>query len=129
MDWRDACSVNGAEPFPYGTRLDTTACNIGWDRDDCTNYLGGNCGVVEVPSPLRDCKSFNGASDMVGNVAEWTTNCELELAETQTPASQTCSANGGSFADKATLSCHSQDFHARSTQDVGVGFRCCAQAD
>jgi hypothetical protein len=103
MYWSSACSAGGLA-YPYAkTKFDSLvsgACNIGLDAAGCTNLLGTACGPTIVPSQLH-CESPNHAFDMVGNVAEWTSNCARD-----TPAEdQACTIRGGSFADDATINC------------------------
>lgn len=123
MLWSAACSKRGT-PYPYGDgkTLDATACNIGFTRPQCANFLHGPCGPAAVSSALN-CESPGGAVDMVGNVAEWTANCGKEPPVEK----QGCSVKGGSFADQAEdRDCSTQtQYEHRDARQPGLGFRCC----
>jgi len=99
-EWRRACGGK----YPYGSSYDASACASAHDD--------GSPGAVVAAGSKRGCRSPSGAFDMVGNVAEWTSDGTV---------------NGGSaYKNGADGTCSS------GSKRVGgapyVGFRCCADA-
>ena len=128
MLWTSGCT-DGNSAYPYGGKnVDPGACNIGLDRATCNTLFKGPCGPTYVPSTLPlHCKSPSGAYDMVGNVAEWVSNCgRTALSEMD----QLCTVRGGSYQDTAMVTCTTLGKQRpRGTHAPDVGFRCCATQD
>jgi hypothetical protein len=128
--WYDACSGNGASPFPYGTAYHGDYCDgpptppltdgglpavrtvVDYDKDG-----------VFVDIPLSQCagKAF-GLYDMSGDVAEWENSCDAS-----TGAADTCLIRGGSIASSTSddVNCAAAVPTPRNTQSPAIGFRCC----
>ncbi len=98
-EWRRACGGT----YPYGKEFDAEKCN--------TAGADGTPKGIAAAGSKRGCMSPSGAFDMVGNVAEWTSDGFV---------------NGGSSknADDATCGTGSRRVGGASH----VGFRCCADA-
>jgi serine/threonine protein kinase len=100
-EWRRACG--GA--YPYGRDYVPDACHLVSDS-------GGSRPPVAAGSKPQ-CKSWLGAMDMVGNVAEWTADGTVN--------------GGSSYKDGEGATCNS------SSKRVGgapyIGFRCCADPE
>ncbi|MCC6624065.1 MAG: SUMF1/EgtB/PvdO family nonheme iron enzyme [Deltaproteobacteria bacterium] len=99
-EWRRACGGT----YPYGSTYESGRCATASDE--------GAPGAVVAAGSKKGCRSPSGAYDMVGNVAEWTSDGAV---------------NGGSaFKNAADGTCNS------ASRRVGgasyVGFRCCADA-
>jgi len=97
-EWRRACGGT----YPYGGTYEAGRCATASDD--------GAPGAVAAAGSKKGCRSPSGAYDMVGNVAEWTSDGAV---------------NGGSaFKNAADGTCNS------ASKRVGgasyVGFRCCA---
>lgn len=99
-EWRRACGGT----YPYGKDYDPERCNT--------------AGVDGTPKPIvaagskKGCMSPSGAFDMVGNVAEWTSDGFI---------------NGGtSMRNSDDATCGSASRRAGGAPHVG--FRCCADA-
>jgi formylglycine-generating enzyme len=69
-EWQFACEGEGARPYPYGYRRDSSACNF--DRTDLYERDGTLRDEREPSGSRPTCVSPFGVFDMVGNVDEWT---------------------------------------------------------
>ncbi len=100
-EWRRACG--GA--YPYGRNYIVDACHL-------VGPAGGSRPPIAAGSKAQ-CRSWTGAMDMVGNVAEWTSDGTVN--------------GGSSYKDGESARCTS------SSRRVGgapyIGFRCCADAE
>jgi hypothetical protein len=120
--WYNACTAQGANPYPYGINYDGTKC-YGKDAND---FDGGATSPIAMKDKdgniLSKCQGGQvGLYDMSGNVAEWEDSCDG-----QTGDSDKCLVRGGSYlSDEAALRCDSPDPRARNTQAPDIGFRCC----
>lgn len=109
-EWFNACSLNGARTYPYGSTYQVGACS---DDHSSTHPVGS----------FRSCTGGNGAFDMSGNVGEWDDTCSVFG---NSPEAETCLVRGGSYFDDATrLTCTSFRLAARAVLDTSAGFRCC----
>jgi formylglycine-generating enzyme len=118
-EWFAACSNRGLTQYPYGNTYDADACN-GADRRD-TGCSGGSCQTVDT-GVLLTCDTEDSVSDLSGNVAEWTSECNA-----QSGARDACTVRGGSVRDNGGLvQCSSIVSLDRSFADAFTGFRCCA---
>jgi len=100
-EWRRGCGGS----YPYGRDYIADACHL-------VGPTGGSRPPVTSGSK-SECRSWTGAMDMVGNVAEWTSDGTVN--------------GGSSYKDGEGAKCTS------SSRRVGgapyVGFRCCADAE
>jgi sulfatase modifying factor 1 len=115
-EWFRACSRNndGLHPYPYGGAYEPQRCN-GVDRDS---------GILPVGS-LAACQgAYPGVFDLSGNVREWEDACD----DGATATDRTCLTRGGGYYDfEGTLQCDNQQAVVVTTQNIGVGLRCCAR--
>lgn len=117
-EWYSACSLNGANEFPYGSTLDDNFCNT----------VGNASGVIAVGS-FPDCEGgLPGLFDMVGNAEEWEDACDLSAD----PALDNCALRGGAFWATAEepepfAKCSSNGARRpdRNAASHDWGFRCC----
>ncbi|MFO0748641.1 MAG: SUMF1/EgtB/PvdO family nonheme iron enzyme [Myxococcota bacterium] len=99
-EWRRACGGT----YPYGQTYDAEKC--------ATAHDDGSPGSVVAAGSKKGCRSPSGAYDMVGNVAEWTSDGTV---------------NGGSaFKNGADGTCNTGSKRAGGAPYVG--FRCCTDA-
>ena len=104
-EWSRACG--SGKKYPYGSEMKGGRCNTGDDA-------GGEKPISRAGSKKK-CKSPSGLYDMVGNVAEWTSNK---------------TANGGSFkTEPDDANCYRAPRRIPSMTSSDVGFRCCADPD
>ncbi len=113
-----ACSMNGAQNWPYGTTYEQYDCNDVYYDD------GG--GTVPVAS-IGNCEgSYPNVFDLVGNVEEWQDACQGDGGP-----NDRCFDGTGSFSFPGPDSgifpgCNFEDGDLRSTYDDELGFRCCS---
>ncbi|TNF35240.1 MAG: hypothetical protein EP329_06410, partial [Deltaproteobacteria bacterium] len=99
-EWRRACGSK----YPYGKTYDPDACNsVGSD---------GMPRPVLVTGTKVRCKSGWGTFDMVGNVAEWTSDGTVN--------------GGGAYKHGENGTCYQSS--RRAGGHPYVGYRCCADA-
>lgn len=99
-EWRRACGGT----YPYGKDYDPERCN--------TAGADGTPKPIAAAGSRKGCMSPSGAFDMVGNVAEWTSDGFI---------------NGGtSLRNSDDATCGSASRRAGGAPHVG--FRCCADA-
>jgi hypothetical protein len=99
-EWRRACGGT----YPYGKEYDPERCN--------TAGVDGTPKPIAAAGSKKGCMSPSGAFDMVGNVAEWTSDGFI---------------NGGtSLRNSDDATCGSASRRAGGAPHVG--FRCCADA-
>ncbi len=98
-EWRRACGGT----YPYGKEFDPEKCRV----------MGADGAAVSVgPAGSQSgCRSPSGAMDMVGNVAEWTSDGYI---------------NGGSHKNGEDATCNTMSRRAGGAPHIG--FRCCADA-
>ena len=65
---------------------------------------------------LTGCNSFDRVLNLVGNVSEWTSDCD----------SNGCNVRGGSLEDTGST-CATSAAQAFADQEEGIGVRCCQQ--
>ena len=120
--WYNACTAQGANPFPYGINYDPMKCY----GKDASNFDGGAtdpiAGKLDDGTIVTKCQGGQvGLYDMSGNVKEWENSCDGQTGDTDT-----CLVRGGSFlSDESALRCDAPDPQQRSTQAPDIGFRCC----
>jgi sulfatase modifying factor 1 len=121
-EWYSACSLGGANTFPYGLTYGPNRCN------GYMNNIGHTLPVGTMPFCVG---GYPGIFDMSGNVWEWEWSC----AATGHPATDPCRARGGGYvSSEANLRCGSdsqalQNFNGGLTRLAAyplVGIRCCA---
>jgi sulfatase modifying factor 1 len=119
--WFAACSGNGVRDYSYGRTSNDSYCN-GLDNP-ATGCDQGDCKLVTA-SDLTSCDTPEGVAHLVGNVAEWTAECNGNSGGTNR-----CLVRGGSISDQGTaLSCQGAVEYQRDATDELVGFRCCSEA-
>ncbi|RYE76367.1 MAG: hypothetical protein EOO74_08555, partial [Myxococcales bacterium] len=113
-----ACSSEGAHAYPYGDTYQGGACNDAGFPTTLDPCPGKRC--ARDVDTLPACRTpGNHVADLVGNVAEWTSDCDLF---------NHCDARGGSFLDpEAGASCADLIGYERLTHQPHLGFRCCAR--
>ncbi len=109
--WVGACGGESWLPFPYGTEYDSSACN-GSEVSPDTTVASGQFARCEGAYP--------GVFDMLGNVAEWTIDCDLT----------SCDVVGGGYddTDDATR-CTTYTKKQPMFDWPSYGFRCCWTPD
>jgi hypothetical protein len=115
-EWQFACEGEGARPYPYGYRRDSSVCNF--DRTDLYDR-GGSLRDEREPSGSRPaCVSPFGVFDMVGNVDEWTVR--------EGASSPWRSALRGGWWMPARNRCRAATTaHGELYSGPQTGFRCC----
>ncbi|PKN54125.1 MAG: hypothetical protein CVU56_28260 [Deltaproteobacteria bacterium HGW-Deltaproteobacteria-14] len=99
-EWRKSCGAK----YPYGRTYDPDACNsVGSD---------GMPRPVLASGSKAKCKSGWGTYDMVGNVAEWTSDGTVN--------------GGGAYKHGESGTCYQSS--RRAGGHPYVGYRCCADA-
>lgn len=120
--WYNACTAQGANPFPYGKDYDPTKCY----GKDASMFDGGATEPIAMKDKdgtiLSKCQGGQiGLYDMSGNVSEWEDACDG-----QTGDSDTCLVRGGSYLSaESDLRCDAPNPMQRNTQSPDIGFRCC----
>lgn len=85
----------------------------------------GTCrgGGQESPSEAGShpgCTTPTGVKDLVGNVAEWTAECESDGPDSS------CTVRGGGYGDEGEAwGCSAKRSAPRDFHGEGIGFRCC----
>ena len=115
--WYNACSSHGANTFPHGSTLNSSACN-GLD------YAGTSYMTVAVGT-LSTCQSsvsgYSGVYDLSGNVSEWEDSCEGP------DPSALCRIRGYCFLGTAMfLTCGDDHSDPRNAAFSSSGIRCCS---
>ncbi len=121
--WYRACSLAGADSYPYGNTYQATNCD---GADYGTNQT---VSVGSLANCVTSTTGYAGAYDLSGNVYEWEDSCR------DTSQSAACHIRGGSFLDdggldvgggSGFLTCGDDYVAARDLAYYDVGFRCCA---
>ncbi|MFO0613051.1 MAG: SUMF1/EgtB/PvdO family nonheme iron enzyme [Polyangiaceae bacterium] len=115
-EWMAACSLNGANDYPYGDAFAPMACN---------GKYGGPSQPIDVGSKAACVGGFPSLLDMSGNVAELEDSVVGSVG-----AMDPVRARGGDFMDGAPgLACaalYQGGDVSRSFRAFTIGFRCCA---
>jgi formylglycine-generating enzyme required for sulfatase activity len=125
--WYTACSVNGTRDIPTVASSDHYYSFLAYGGE--CNLSGFSYCTAPVASDSR-CQGvapYAGVYDLLGNVQEWVDNCESADSHAH------CYVRGGSFQSETAkyVDCvgtespinHNPD---RTTADIDIGFRCCA---
>jgi formylglycine-generating enzyme len=116
--WHQACTSNGAHPYPYGDAYAAGACNVS-DADGGFSSLGNVKTAAGCHAPAAP---WNQVSDLSGNAAEWEDACNATLGP-----NDFCRARGGSYLSTLDQARCGADFSApRNTTSPTIGFRCCS---
>ncbi len=108
-EWMMACAGPYAYTYPYGNTYNPRACN----SKDTTVHASGR-------SP--QCRSFFGAYDMTGNLAEWSNTRARENRRFY-------NVMGGFWESGSRASCaHRTYSYYPQNRHNPVGFRCCRDA-
>ena len=103
-EWNRGCIGRGGSAFPYGRKFNPSACATE-DAEEEEREVGRT-------GQFRKCRSISGAYDMVGNVAEWTSDGRVR---------------GGDVASSdEEASCRYSEGRSPSFRGSTVGFRCCS---
>jgi formylglycine-generating enzyme required for sulfatase activity len=90
------------------------------------SLASGNCrGNTSSPAPVKSlasCVTPTGVFDLVGNVREWTAECD------GTDYDKACAARGGAYTSTsaADWGCLTRITYPRDRAAPDLGFRCCA---
>ncbi len=134
IDWCDAaafCAWAGKTlcgSYQYGelavSSYESTCTdgeNAGFDYNTFTqgDTCNGNAATATVPvKSNQGCVTPTLVFDLVGNVREWTSECD----------SSTCASRGGSFRSTGSdWGCKAKKSRSRTFTSVDLGFRCCAE--
>lgn len=122
-EWLLACSNSLTTAYPWGGDPDAARCNTGQMADNCITSRAV-CGPLAVGEKSQ-CKTPNGISDILGNVAEWVFSCNLITPE-QMNAPTGCLVRGGGY-DDPLQACVEETTMQNDTRLPSLGFRCCDQ--
>ncbi len=129
-EWTLACEGQERSPYPYGTKRDSSACNIDKPHPDVNEKALANPKTRdaevsrlwqgEASGSRAACVSSYGVFDMTGNVDEWVVN--------ETGQGFRSGLKGGYWGPvrdrcRPMTTAHGEDF-----QFYQIGFRCCADA-
>ena len=133
-EWLRACQGPAATVYPYGASRQPGLCNDARAVLPPVEYFGtsdawiyqhlDNACLNQLPDTVDrsgaspGCSTAEGALDMMGNLAEWTSDAAGTL-------------RGGSYIDTRMNGegcLYTTTAHARSYADYTTGFRCCADA-
>jgi formylglycine-generating enzyme required for sulfatase activity len=136
-EWVDACQGSGKRKrtYPYGPKLDGTACNVEHSshpvlllaggrhktdsftlNDPRINQLGG---TVAPTGAFEHCVTPEGVHDLVGNLLEWTRG-ERPLLMGGHYLDATENGDGCGYVTVR----HGPEYH-----DFTTGFRCCRKPE
>ncbi len=112
--WHNACTSQGAKPYPYGSDYLPGACNTAEQGNGAPQSVAraAKCHAPSAP--------FSLVHDMTGNVWEWENACDGYANK-----NDSCRLRGGSYAT-VTPSCDRGQTGRRRAVSVDVGFRCCS---
>jgi formylglycine-generating enzyme required for sulfatase activity len=117
-EWYAACSMNGADVFPYGSQT--------YVSGKC-NDLEGAANSLRAVGSLTGCQGgYPGIFDMNGNAWEWEDACDVNAG-----ASDACLIRGGSFlfsgASYGGCPTYFNDYVIKRSDTYNdTGFRCCS---
>jgi hypothetical protein len=129
-EWGFACGAglicpDGARAYPYGCGYDPAVCN-GADQGAAAAVATGALAMCRTPDLDLATPGDQSASDMSGNVAEWTDDCRGTLSDGS--GRQAYTLRGGSFTNVAgALRCDFMSLVvAENFSFNDTGFRCCS---
>jgi hypothetical protein len=99
FEWSEVCSSPERLTYPYGKEYVEEKCNV---KTKAPVEIGKN----------KDCISYYGIFDMVGNVEEWTSGGGV-------------GASGGYYKDGKKATCSKWRAYSRTRKSKRIGFRCC----
>lgn len=102
-EWRAACAGPDNLRYPYGNRVNATACN--------TASIAGYAQNRGASGSMRQCVTAAGVYDMVGNVGEWVSNGRA--------------VGGDSTTSHKSVDCRAAGVPPRGFKGDTLGFRCC----
>lgn len=152
-EWYRACSGSEGHRYPYGKKLVKNRCNVGkghlltkvfghvthtYDSHYNNPRVNQTAGFLAKTGEYTECKSEDGAFDMVGNLHEWVADdvsaklakeLPLEKGDHYMGKRGMGVFIGGYFSSHAehghgclyVTATHAPDYH-----DYSTGFRCCA---
>ncbi len=127
-EWTLACEGEQRNPYPYGTKRDSNACNIdkphpAQNEKALANASTRDAEVArlwqgEASGARAQCVSDYGVYDMTGNVDEWVVN------ESAKPFKS--GSKGGYWGPVRDRCRPMTTVHAEDFQFYQLGFRCCS---
>lgn len=124
-EWMNACSAGGQVTRSAGDALPRNAATdcvySGNKAAGKSTYEVGTHENCAFPGP-----GYDGIFDLVGNVAEWTNNCEVSGSSGN--ENTNCRPRGGAFdSTESEFSCAGTTSSnvPRSTTSAAIGIRCC----
>jgi formylglycine-generating enzyme len=121
QEWLLACTNGLTTRYPWGNETQAV-CNTNQRPDSCIGQQA-TCGAYQVDKKL-DCENARGATDLLGNVAEWVFACNF-IDPDDAPGPTGCLARGGGY-DEPLASCDLDRTLLNDTRTPSLGFRCCA---
>jgi len=104
-EWKEAAGGN-LKKYPYGEKYSRRKCNT-------------DSGRKSKSGEYKECRSYYGTYDMVGNLSEWTSTKDVKNPTFNR-------VYGGNFSSTSTATSRNYKFSYFPTNKyVGVGFRCC----
>ena len=108
-EWKEAAGSKISK-YPYGKKYSRRKCNT-------------DSGKRAGSGKNKQCRSYHGAYDMTGNLAEWTSTKDANNPDFY-------KVYGGNFSSSSTATTKSYKFsYFPTNRYVGVGFRCCKTND
>lgn len=111
-EWFAACSVNGAQTYPYGDTYSAARC---FTEEATVEATGSRTGCAGGTKP------YSEVFDLVGNIIEWENSCTGSVSSKTTR----CRARGGSYGIGSLATCAMDDLTQVDVRLPGFGFRCC----
>lgn len=108
--YRTTCTDGDNAEFAFDTLTQAGTCN------------GGGAAAPVAVKSKSGCVTPTLVYDLVGNVKEWTAECDGPEMTKQ------CAARGGSYASTGDKwGCTAETSVGRTSQSPEIGFRCCAE--